>query len=78
MIETKIDKDFLLEQLELQAKNFESIGDEKSANTIRNLINKACLIKNDKTSIDVNMTLTLKKFDGEIKPGDEPVETLVF
>ncbi len=80
-METEIDRRFLLEQLELQIKNLEEAGDKLSADMIRVLIVEAGLSKReieDSTPVNVNMTLTLKKFNGEIKEGDKPVETIVF
>lgn len=73
-----VDKDFLLEQLEIQAQQFENDGDVTSAQMIRDLINKASKEYTDDAFIGVEMKITIDKFDGEYKDGDTPVETIEF
>lgn len=73
----EITKEFIIEQLELQADHFESIGDKVSANKIRDLINKD-INKKDDAFVDVELTVQIDKFDGERKDGDLPVETIIF
>jgi excinuclease UvrABC nuclease subunit len=72
------DAEQLIEQLRLQADIFEQNGDLEQANAVRELINSIDKGKNDSATIGVNMTITVDKYDGDIEPGKEPVETIVF
>lgn len=74
----EISREFILEQLELQAQHFESIDDQKSADQIRSMINKDNINKQDDAFIGVNMTVRVDKYDGEIKDGDKPVESIMY
>lgn len=74
----EISREFILEQLELQAQHFESIDDQDSADQIRKLINRDNIDKQDDAFIGVNMTVKVDKYDGEIKAGDKPVETIIY
>lgn len=75
-----ISKDFIIQQLELQAQHFESLGDNDSAKQVRDVINKASkrTEENDSTFLDVDLSIRIDKYDGEIKDGDKPVESILF
>lgn len=56
-------------------------GDEEKTNAIRDLINSIngnLVSSPDDINIPVEVKVTLKKYDGEKKEGDEPVETIIF
>lgn len=70
---------FILEQLK---SVLEQCKDDpvktKAVYDLINSINNHSILKDDDLSIPVDIKITLKKFDGEKKEGDEPVETIIF
>lgn len=72
-----IEADVLLEQLKDQLKVFTDTGQTDIANKLQELIN-SINNKKDDAGFKIQITTTLKKFDGEYEEGKEPVETLVF
>jgi hypothetical protein len=58
-------EDFLLERIKLQAQEFERNGDHENAQAIMSIINSITEEKIDEMKVDVSMSATVRKIDGD-------------
>lgn len=75
-----MENEILIKQLEKQIEIFEKSGDSMGASQIREMLNSinSLIEKHDSANVKIDLKATLRKFDGEITDGKEPVETITL
>lgn len=75
-----MENEILINQLKKQAKIFHDDGETDACDNILEMINhiNSLIKKHDTANVKIELKATLRKYDGEIEDGKEPVETITF